>query len=148
MISLVCRERNELNTDLVWWPMVGRITHEPWICQSPQPFSPLCPKPTMGLLHQLSTYQIDLYIYFIGSPDIISILKANGSQSLKASGLLKKLCNQSDLLNISEHLPGRESWFLDDCILKGDRRRDSKVEVWYSGKKWYWTEYRKNPVGD
>ena len=52
-MSLVCRKRNELDTDLVWSPMVGRTTHKPWICQSPQLFSPLCPKPTMGLLHHV-----------------------------------------------------------------------------------------------
>ena len=62
-VYLVCREKeNELDTNLVCGhPVVGRTTHKPWICQSPQLFSPLCPRPTMGLLHQEI---LELYIFF------------------------------------------------------------------------------------
>lgn len=83
---------------------------------------------------KLSPFQTDLYNYFITSPDIKSILRGKGSQPLKAIGLLKKLCNHPDLLNISEDLPGCESLFPDDYVPKDARGRDREVKVWYSGK--------------
>jgi len=64
-----------------------------------------------------------------------SIVDNHQSQSLKASGLLKKLCNEPDLLNISEDWPGCASWFIDGYVPKEGRKTESKVEVWYSGKK-------------
>ncbi|CUS11245.1 unnamed protein product [Tuber aestivum] len=83
---------------------------------------------------KLSPFQTDLYNYFITSPDIKSILRGKGSQPLKAIGLLKKLCNHPDLLNLSEDLPGCEDLYPDDYVPKDARGRDREVKVWYSGK--------------
>lgn len=82
----------------------------------------------------LAPFQLDLYNYFITSPDIKALLRGKGSQPLKAINLLKKLCNHPDLLNLSEDLPGSESKFPDDYVPKEARGRDREVKPWYSGK--------------
>jgi DNA repair and recombination RAD54-like protein len=82
----------------------------------------------------LAPFQLDLYNYFISSPDIKALLRGKGSQPLKAIGMLKKLCNHPDLLNLSEDLPGCEKFFPDDYVPKDARGRDRDVKPWYSGK--------------
>nr|POE78033.1 dna repair protein rhp54 [Quercus suber] len=82
----------------------------------------------------LAPFQLDLYNYFIRSPEIQSLLRGKGSQPLKAINLLKKLCNHPDLLNLSEDLPGCEGCFPDDFVPKDQRGRDRDVKPWYSGK--------------
>lgn len=82
----------------------------------------------------LAPFQLDLYNYFIKSPEIQSLLRGKGSQPLKAIGLLKKLCNHPDLLNLPEDLPGCEDHFPDDYVPKDLRGRDREVKPWYSGK--------------
>lgn len=82
----------------------------------------------------MAPFQNDLYNYFIQSPDIKSLLRGKGSQPLKAIGMLKKLCNHPDLLNLSEDLPGSESLFPEDYVPKEARGRDRDVKTWYSGK--------------
>ncbi|KAL5598548.1 uncharacterized protein BROUX77_006382 [Berkeleyomyces rouxiae] len=82
----------------------------------------------------LAPFQLDLYNYFITSPDIQALLRGKGSQPLKAINILKKLCNHPDLLNISEDLPGSESTWPDDYVPKDARGRDREVKPWYSGK--------------
>ncbi len=82
----------------------------------------------------LGKFQKDLYTYFIESPDIKSLLRGKGSQPLKAIGLLKKLCNHPDLLNLAEDLPGSERFFPSDYVPKDARGRDREVKSWYSGK--------------
>lgn len=82
----------------------------------------------------LAPFQLDLYNYFIKSPEIQSLLRGKGSQPLKAIGLLKKLCNHPDLLNLPEDLPGSENCFPDDYVPKDLRGRDRDVKPWYSGK--------------
>jgi DNA repair and recombination RAD54-like protein len=82
----------------------------------------------------LAPFQLDLYNYFIKSPEIQSLLRGKGSQPLKAIGLLKKLCNHPDLLNLPEDLPGCEVHFPDDFVPKDARGRDRDVKPWYSGK--------------
>jgi len=82
----------------------------------------------------LAPFQLDLYNYFISSPDIKALLRGKGSQPLKAIGMLKKLCNHPDLLNLSDDLPGCEQFFPDDYIPKEARGRDRDVKPWYSGK--------------
>lgn len=79
-------------------------------------------------------FQLDLYNYFISSPDIKALLRGKGSQPLKAIGLLKKLCNHPDLLNLPEDLPGCEQFFPDDYVPKDARGRDRDIKPWYSGK--------------
>lgn len=81
-----------------------------------------------------ATFQQDLYNYFISSPEIQSLLRGKGSQPLKAIGMLKKLCNHPDLLNLPDDLPGCEQYFPDDFVPKDARGRDRDVKPWYSGK--------------
>ena len=82
----------------------------------------------------LAPFQLDLYKHFIQSPDIKSLLRGKGSQPLKAIGMLKKLCNHPDLLNLPDDLPGCEQYFPDDYVPKDARGRDRDVKSWYSGK--------------
>lgn len=82
----------------------------------------------------LAPFQLDLYNYFIKSPDIQALLRGKGSQPLKAIGILKKLCNHPDLLSLSEDLPGCEQYFPEDYVPKEARGRDRDIKPWYSGK--------------
>ena len=82
----------------------------------------------------LAPFQLDLYNHFIQSPEIKSLLRGKGSQPLKAIGMLKKLCNHPDLLNLPDDLPGCEQFFPDDYMPKDARGRDRDVKSWYSGK--------------
>ncbi|KAK7990687.1 recombinational repair protein [Apiospora arundinis] len=82
----------------------------------------------------LAPFQLDLYKYFITSPDIQALLRGKGSQPLKAIGMLKKLCNHPDLLNLSDDLPGCEKYWPEDYVPKEGRGRDRDVKPWYSGK--------------
>ena len=82
----------------------------------------------------LAPFQLDLYNHFIQSPEIKSLLRGKGSQPLKAIGLLKKLCNHPDLLNLSTDLPGSEAFFPDDYVPKESRGRDRDIKCHYSGK--------------
>ncbi|KAI5837307.1 helicase swr1 [Morchella snyderi] len=84
---------------------------------------------------KLAPFQEALYKYFITSPEIKSLLRGKGSQPLKAIGLLKKLCNHPDLLDLPDDLPGCENLFPEDYIPKDARSsRDREVKTWYSGK--------------
>lgn len=82
----------------------------------------------------LAPFQMDLYNHFIQSPEIKSLLRGKGSQPLKAIGMLKKLCNHPDLLDLSQDLPGSEKFWPDDYVPKESRGRDRDVKPWYSGK--------------
>ncbi|KAL6721281.1 DNA-dependent ATPase protein rad54 [Lecanora helva] len=82
----------------------------------------------------LAPFQLDLYNYFVQSPEIKALLRGKGSQPLKAIGMLKKLCNHPDLLNLPDDLPGCERFFPDDFVPKDARGRDRDVKTWYSGK--------------
>ena len=79
---------------------------------------------------RMAPFQLELYRYFIRSPEIKKLLKGVGSQPLKAINILKKLCNHPDLLNLSEDLEGCESCLPDDYVPR-DRRN---VHPEYSGK--------------
>ncbi|KFH41308.1 DNA repair protein-like protein [Hapsidospora chrysogenum ATCC 11550] len=83
---------------------------------------------------RLAPFQLDLYNYFITSPDIQALLRGKGSQPLKAITILKKLCNHPDLLNLAEDLPGSENCYPDDYVPKEARGRDRDPKPWYSGK--------------
>lgn len=82
----------------------------------------------------LAPFQLDLYNFFISSPDIKALLRGKGSQPLKAIGMLKKLCNHPDLLKLSEDLPGCEKYWPEDYIPHESRGRDRDIKPWYSGK--------------
>jgi DNA repair and recombination RAD54-like protein len=83
---------------------------------------------------KLAPFQMDLYNHFIHSPDIKSLVRGKGSQPLKAIGMLKKLCNHPDLLDLAEDLPGTEKYWPADYTPKESRGRDRDVKPWYSGK--------------
>lgn len=84
---------------------------------------------------ELAPLQKDLYNHFISSPEIAKLLKGAGSQPLKAVGLLRKLCNHPDLLDLPDDLGGSEAVLPPDFIPKKERRsRDREVKTWYSGK--------------
>jgi DNA repair and recombination RAD54-like protein len=82
----------------------------------------------------LAPFQKGLYNHFIQSPEIKSLLRGKGSQPLKAIGMLKKLCNHPDLLDLPSDLPGCEDFLPEDFVPKDARGRDREVKVWYSGK--------------
>lgn len=82
----------------------------------------------------MSQFQLGLYNHFIQSPEIRSLLRGKGSQPLKAIGILKKLCNHPDLLNLSDDLPGCEYTFPEDYVPPEGRGRDREIKSWYSGK--------------
>lgn len=82
----------------------------------------------------LAPFQLDLYNHFIQSPIIKSLLRGKGSQPLKAIGILKKLCNHPDLLDLATDLPGSEAFYPDDYTPPLARGRDRDVKSWYSGK--------------
>lgn len=84
---------------------------------------------------KLSPFQEDLYRHFISSPDIKSLLRGKGSQPLKAIGMLKKLCNHPDLLNLPEDMAGSDQFFPSDYVAKDSRGRGHReVQTWHSGK--------------
>lgn len=83
---------------------------------------------------KLAPFQEHLYNYFVSSPAIKALLRGKGSQPLKAIGMLKKLCNHPDLLNLPEDLPGCDQFFPEDFVPKDSRGRDREVKTWYSGK--------------
>ena len=82
----------------------------------------------------MAPFQKELYTWFLQSPDIKALLRGKGSQPLKAIGMLKKLCNHPDLLNLPDDLPGCEQFFPEDYVPKDSRGRDRDVKSWYSGK--------------
>ncbi|CAP97480.1 Pc22g01920 [Penicillium rubens Wisconsin 54-1255] len=82
----------------------------------------------------MSEFQRGLYNHFIKSPEIQSLLRGKGSQPLKAIGILKKLCNHPDLLDLANDLPGCEHAFPEDYSPPDSRGRDRDIKSWYSGK--------------
>lgn len=82
----------------------------------------------------LAPFQKQLYNHFVQSPDVKSLLRGKGSQPLKAIGMLKKLCNHPDLLDLPSDLLGSEEFFPNDFVPKDARGRDRDVKAWYSGK--------------
>ncbi|KAK4687036.1 DNA repair and recombination protein RAD54 and RAD54-like protein, partial [Tremellales sp. Uapishka_1] len=78
-----------------------------------------------------SPLQAALYHLFVTSKDVQRLLRGKDSQPLKAIGLLRKLCNHPDLLNLPEDLPGSEAVLPADYQGKG---RDRNLNCSYSGK--------------
>ncbi|KAG0046947.1 DNA-dependent ATPase protein rad54 [Gryganskiella cystojenkinii] len=87
---------------------------------------------------KLSQFQLDLYNHFINSKSIQRLLRGNGSQPLKAIGLLKKLCNHPDLLDLPDDLEGCESLLPPEYQIKDARKSMSRggvmVQTEFSGK--------------
>ncbi|KAI8350196.1 SNF2 family N-terminal domain protein [Mortierella sp. GBAus27b] len=87
---------------------------------------------------RLSPFQLDLYKHFINSKSIQKLLRGQGSQPLKAIGLLKKLCNHPDLLDLPDDLDGCESLLPPDYQTKGSKKPMSRggilIQPEFSGK--------------
>lgn len=83
----------------------------------------------------LSEMQQRIYNHFITSPDIKKLLRGLDSQPLKAIGLLKKLCNHPNLLDLRSDIDGCEHLIPDDYT---DERsgygRHREIQTQYSGK--------------
>ncbi|KAF8932657.1 P-loop containing nucleoside triphosphate hydrolase protein [Dissophora ornata] len=86
----------------------------------------------------LSPLQLDLYKYFISSKSIQRLLRGQGSQPLKAIGLLKKLCNHPDLLDLPDDLQGCDKLLPPDYQTKSSKKPMSRggilVQPEFSGK--------------
>lgn len=87
----------------------------------------------------LSPMQKALYEHFIKSRDVTRLVKGTGTQPLKAIGLLKKLCNHPDLLELPSEIPGCEniipSEYQNSNLLgRGGGRHGTYVQTSYSGK--------------
>lgn len=81
----------------------------------------------------LTPMQNSIYKHFVTSPEIKKLIKGVGSQPLKAIGLLKKLCNHPNLLDLPADIEGSENFIPNDYInpLQG---RSREIQTWYSGK--------------
>jgi DNA repair and recombination protein RAD54 and RAD54-like protein len=84
----------------------------------------------------LSPLQKALYDYFLTSPEITKLLRGKGSQPLKAIGLLKKLCNHPDLLDLQTDLKGCEKLLPEEYTpsIGGSYGKHRDVECYWSGK--------------
>ncbi|KAK9475330.1 DNA repair protein [Dipodascopsis tothii] len=83
----------------------------------------------------LAPFQRSLYEHFISSPEIKRLLRGVESQPLKAIGMLKKLCNHPDLLDLPDDIDGSEQFLPADFVPKAARsNRDREVRVDYAGK--------------
>lgn len=69
----------------------------------------------------MSKFQIALYDRFVNSDEIKKLIKGKGSQPLKAIGMLKKLCNHPDLLDLPDDIRGCQKLF-PDGYRPGDHR--------------------------
>lgn len=83
----------------------------------------------------LSPFQRSVYQHFVKSRDVKKLVKGTGSQPLKAIGLLKKLCNHPDLLNLPEDIEGCDDLIPEDyqnstALVRGKK----EVQTWFSGK--------------
>ncbi|KAG7194800.1 DNA-dependent ATPase protein rad54 [Scheffersomyces spartinae] len=86
------------------------------------------------IFSNLSPLQKQLYDHFITSPEIKKLLKGVGSQPLKAIGMLKKLCNHPDLLNLPDDIDGCEKFLPDEYIENKKARGGGELQTWHSGK--------------
>ncbi|KAI5962272.1 RAD54 [Candida pseudojiufengensis] len=87
------------------------------------------------LFTSLSPMQKKLYHHFITSPEIKKLLKGIGSQPLKAIGMLKKLCNHPDLLDLPDDLEGCDHLIPEDYQSSiSSTGRNREIQTWFSGK--------------
>ena len=82
----------------------------------------------------LSDFQKALYKFFLTSPEITRLLRGKGSQPLKAIGLLKKLCNHPDLLDLSTDFTGCEGLIPQEYVPSNGPGRSRDVQCEWSGK--------------
>jgi DNA repair and recombination RAD54-like protein len=79
---------------------------------------------------KMAPFQMALYQHFINSSEIQKLLRGKGSQPLKAIGLLKKLSNHPDLLELPDALVGSQKLF-PEGYRPGDHRN---LYLEHSGK--------------
>jgi DNA repair and recombination protein RAD54 and RAD54-like protein len=82
----------------------------------------------------LSPLQKALYHHFLTSPEITKLLRGKGSQPLKAIGLLKKLCNHPDLLDLATDMAGCERLLPEEYHSSTGGGRGRDVQCGWSGK--------------
>ncbi|ANB11936.1 DNA-dependent ATPase RAD54 [Sugiyamaella lignohabitans] len=83
----------------------------------------------------MTEFQINLYNKFIASPDVKKVIKGSKNNPLKSIGILKKLCNHPDLLDLSRDIQGAEDVLPSDYVHPSHRGgRDRGVRTLYSGK--------------
>ena len=80
-----------------------------------------------------SALQTKLYNLFVTSKDVQRLLRGKDSQPLKAIGLLRKLVNHPDLLNLPDDLPGSEA-VLPEGYQGKNSGRDRNMNCSLSGK--------------
>lgn len=78
-----------------------------------------------------SPLQAKLYNLFVTSKDVQRLLRGKDSQPLKAIGLLRKLVNHPDLLDLPGDLPGSEAVLPEGY---GGKGRDRMLNCSLSGK--------------
>ncbi|TIB64422.1 hypothetical protein E3P78_01186 [Wallemia ichthyophaga] len=64
----------------------------------------------------MSPLQLELYKFFINSPETQTMLKGKTSRPLKAITILKKLCNHPDLVSIKDDIPGSKNLLPPDYV--------------------------------
>lgn len=83
----------------------------------------------------LAPFQKALYHQFRASKEAKKVLKGEGSSTLNAINILKKLCNHPDLLKLTEVISGCRSVFPDDYAPPEERSsRDREVYSHLSAK--------------
>ncbi|BEI83046.1 hypothetical protein CcaverHIS002_0309140 [Cutaneotrichosporon cavernicola] len=80
-----------------------------------------------------SPLQTALYNHFVNSKEVQRLLRGKESQPLKAIGLLRKLCNHPQLLNLPDDLSGSENLLPDDYAV-AQTGRERGLNCTYSGK--------------
>lgn len=80
-----------------------------------------------------SPLQTALYNHFVNSKDVQRLLRGKDSQPLKAIGILRKLCNHPQLLDLPDALAGSEDLLPDD-YLAAQKGRGRGLNCTYSGK--------------
>lgn len=84
---------------------------------------------------KLSPMQTAIYRHFVTSPEVRSLIKGKGSQPLKAIGMLKKLCNHPNLLDLPSDIEGCEQYIPDDYLDPLHQPgRNKEIQSWFSGK--------------
>lgn len=84
----------------------------------------------------LSPFQRAVYQLFVSTREVKKIVKSQGGQQiLKAIGLLKKLCNHPDLIDLPADVDGSQDLIPEDYRNSNHAKRgSSEVQTWHSGK--------------
>lgn len=72
----------------------------------------------------ISSFQLDLYKWFMASPEMKALLKGKDSQPLAVINTLRKVVNHPDLVEWGKEMPGSES-----CWPEGYDPRDRRARI-------------------